>query len=268
MRCVAFIVLGAAILSCALAQPESGSDVSFDVASLKPSRPTPPYLVVLGITNNGTTMLTDVTLVQALMFAFGFTATTQVVSPAWTRDGSELFDIVGKAPPDTPSEKIRPMTLNLLTDQFHLQLHHEQRDIPYYARLTGKKGSKLKAGTASPEHPCANDSVGHVLHAGRGLIEINCVSLATLIQALEFVQATGTNRPIVDLTQLTGHYDVKLEWSPQASRPSDAAAVAGSPGGLPFLDALPEQLGLNLELRSGPMDVVVIDGANPVPEPN
>lgn len=196
------------------------------------------------------------------MFAFGMTASNQIVSPAWSRDGSQLFNIVGKAPLETSPEKIRRMTLNLLTDRFHLRLHHEQREIPYYALLIGKTESKLEAGTGSPEHPCTTDSVGQVLHAGRGLIEVRCVSITTLIQTLEFLQAAGTNRPIVDLTELTGHYNVKLEWTLQNQNAADA------PEGLTLFDALPEQLGLKLEMRKGPMDVVVVDAANPTPDSN
>ncbi len=85
------------------------------------------------------------------------------------------------------------------------------------------------------------------------------------------MRATGTNRPIVDLTDLKGHYDVKLEWTPQshaASRQDDAIGATAIPEGLTLFDALPEQLGLRLEMRRGPMDVVVVDAANPTPEPN
>ena len=95
-----FAAMGVAGLPQADVQAELSSATSFDVASLKPARPTPPYPVVLGITVNGTTTLTDVTLVQALMFAFGITASNQIPSPAWTRDATALFDIAGKAPGD------------------------------------------------------------------------------------------------------------------------------------------------------------------------
>jgi uncharacterized protein (TIGR03435 family) len=232
------------------------------VASLKPARPTPPFPVVLGITVNGTTRLTDVTLVQALMFALGITASNQIVSPSWTRDGNELFDIVGNAPPETPPDKVRLMTLNLLTDRFKLRLHHEQREIPYYALAVDMKGSKLKQATGDTDRPCSKDSPGQVLHGGRGLLELRCTTIPALIQGLEFVQATGNNRPIVDMTELNEHYDSKLEWTPQSQ------AATGFAEGLTLFDALPEQLGLRLEMRKGPMDVVVIDAANPTPEPN
>jgi len=198
------------------AQPELSSAASFDVASLKPALPTPPFPVTLGITVNGTTTLTDVTLVQALMFAFGITASNQIVSPAWTRDGTELFDIVGKAPLETPPDKIRLMTLNLLTERFRLTLHHEQREIPYYALVVDRKGSKLREGSSRPDYPCSKESPGQVLRGHPGLLEINCTTIPALIQGLEFVRATGTNRPIVDLTELKGHYNVKLEWTPQS----------------------------------------------------
>jgi len=268
-----FVLCGLVGACCAaLAQTRQGqTQIAFGVASLKPARPTPPYPVTLGITVNGMTTLTDVTLAQALMFAFGITASNQIVSPAWTRDGTELFDIVGKAPPETPPDKVRLMTLNLLTDRFKLTLHHEQREIPYYALVVDKKGPKLRETVSRPDYTCTKDAPGRVLRGHPGLIEINCATIPALIQGLEFVRATGTNRPIVDMTELQGSYDVKLEWTPQNQRTlrqDGTAGAAAIPESLDLFDAFQEQLGLRLEMRKGPMDVVIVDAADRTPEAN
>lgn len=62
------------------------------------------------------------------------------------------------------------MTLNLLTDRFKLTLHHEQREIPYYALVVEKKGSKLREATSRPDDPCTRDSPGEVVRGHSGLI--------------------------------------------------------------------------------------------------
>lgn len=61
------------------------------------------------------------------------------------------------------------------------------------------------------------------------------------------------SRPIVDMTGLQGSYHWRLRY--QMVVPNDPN-VTEAPQ---ILDALPEQLGLALERRTGPVDVFVID---------
>lgn len=69
-----------------------------------------------------------------------------------------------------------------------------------------------------------------------------------------FSNANGVERPVVDMTGQRGHYDFTLEWSNPLAGASESAA--------PYIfRALPEQLGLRLEPRRLPMDVLVIDRA-------
>jgi Protein of unknown function (DUF3738) len=57
----------------------------------------------------------------------------------------------------------------------------------------------------------------------------------------------------MDKTGRTGNFDLGLEWSPDASRPSlETEAPA-------HLTAVQEQLGLRLKATKAPVDVVVID---------
>jgi uncharacterized protein (TIGR03435 family) len=79
-------------------------------------------------------------------------------------------------------------------------------------------------------------------------------------------------RPVEDETGLLGHYDLKLDWTPDemaisstpsADNPSSAAAL----GGPSIFTALEEQLGLKLKAKKGMVDVLVIDEVGR-PSPN
>jgi len=59
-------------------------------------------------------------------------------------------------------------------------------------------------------------------------------------------------RPVVDETGLNGRYDLKLEVTPTPGEP-----LADS-----IIIALQEQVGLQLQSRKGPVEVLVIDGAS------
>ncbi len=70
------------------------------------------------------------------------------------------------------------------------------------------------------------------------------------------------DRPVVDMTELKGVYDVDLEWSVDdaTGRESD---------GTPSLPAiLREKLGLRLDSRKTPVDLYVIDHVDRVPTVN
>uniref|UniRef100_Q01YT5 Uncharacterized protein n=1 Tax=Solibacter usitatus (strain Ellin6076) TaxID=234267 RepID=Q01YT5_SOLUE len=89
-------------------------------------------------------------------------------------------------------------------------------------------------------------------------------------------------RPVVDQTGLTADYDFSLEFSaddtmrgpgmmapPAPSPDGGGAGVSASEGGGPSLmAALQEQLGLKLEPKKGPIDLLVIDNLEKVPTEN
>ena len=77
------------------------------------------------------------------------------------------------------------------------------------------------------------------------------------------------DRPVLDRTGLTGTYDVDLVFTPAQPGPGVAgAALAVAPSDvLSIFTAVQEQLGLRLESRREPVDVVVIDSVER-PTPN
>jgi uncharacterized protein (TIGR03435 family) len=72
------------------------------------------------------------------------------------------------------------------------------------------------------------------------------------------------NAPVVEKTGLTGKYDYNLEF---ARSPSVAAAnLADAPPD--FVTAVRDQLGLKLESKKGPVDLLVIDHMEKTPTAN
>lgn len=65
-------------------------------------------------------------------------------------------------------------------------------------------------------------------------------------------------RPVLDNTGLEGNYDFSLHWTLDLS-PGDQALTDSS--GPSLFTALREQLGLRIEATRGPVEVIVIDGA-------
>lgn len=210
-----------------------------------------------------------------ILKAFGIRP-MQLVAP---RAPLELYDIAATLPADTSKEQFQTMLQNFLTERFNLALHHETRILPVYALTVGKNGPKLKesATAAAPAPPGTRiggpDSegfpslppgyVGSTAIPSNGRLRI-AGQKATLAHLIGWVEGR-LDHPIVDQTGLTGQYDFKLEieWM---QRP-------GAPAGDP-LDAAPsvfqalEKLGLKLESKQAPFDVLVVDQIDKVPTEN
>ena len=75
------------------------------------------------------------------------------------------------------------------------------------------------------------------------------------------------DRSVVDRTGLEGTFDGSLKWTPDQSTPGLAVKAGFAPAGLvdpngpSLFTAVQEQMGLKLDSRKGPVDVVVIDRA-------
>jgi uncharacterized protein (TIGR03435 family) len=70
-------------------------------------------------------------------------------------------------------------------------------------------------------------------------------------------------RQVIDKTGLTGKYDFTLEFSLR-----ELAAASGDDPVPSLLGALMQQLGLKLENKKAPFDVVVVDHAEKAPTEN
>jgi uncharacterized protein (TIGR03435 family) len=82
------------------------------------------------------------------------------------------------------------------------------------------------------------------------------------------------NQPVVDATGLKGKYDFVLSWSRQNLSPAsptpspDGVAVSPEASGPTLIGAVQQQLGLKLESKKGPVEILVIDHYEKVPTEN
>jgi len=231
---------------------------TFDVASVKPSAPikTDTYNINLGKTNHGELTMGNVTLSECLKFAYGFTDDIQLDGPAWIkRKGEFIYDIVAKAPADTPREQLQLMLQGLLTERFKLVMHHEQRQASYLALVEGKKGLKIEKVDEEMIVLGSTNRPGHIESKGAYLSAV-----ATLLSRF-------MRQPVLDMTGLKGRYAIKLEWTPDLVDPLKETEAPGATAPTIFT-AVQQQLGLKLEARKGMLDVIVIDSAERVPVSN
>ena len=232
-------------VSLALVCSACSAAIAFDVATLKPSPPSSgdSIDINLGAAREGRVTLTNVTLAECVMFAYGISSSAQVIGPDWIQTRAVRFDILAKAAPDTEREKLLAMLQSLLAERLNLKGHWEKRPLPHLALVVGKNGLKLKPAEGSDTNPA---SYGHISRS-----QITMPLLATLLSRFE-------RQVIVDETELTGPFAVELHWS----RDNETASVPT------IYTAVEEQLGLKLETRKGPIDVFVVDSADKVPKAN
>jgi uncharacterized protein (TIGR03435 family) len=140
-----------------------------------------------------------------------------------------------------------------LAERFQLKLHRETKEVPMYALVAGKGGSKLK------EVEFGHSSTS----AGPGHVTAQKIPMAKLADFL----SGQLGSPVTDMTGMKGFFDFTLEWTPDA-RPSEVGGATDSVPGASIFTALQEQLGLKLESRKGPVEMLVIDHVEKIPTGN
>jgi uncharacterized protein (TIGR03435 family) len=87
------------------------------------------------------------------------------------------------------------------------------------------------------------------------------------LEALAHDLSDVAGRTVIDATGITGFHDLDLEWQPEQPLAPTGAAPAPASDAPSLFTALQEQLGLRLESRRGPVDVLVIDSVErPTPD--
>ena len=86
----------------------------------------------------------------------------------------------------------------------------------------------------------------------------------TMAQLAKMV-AGSAGRPVIDKTGLDGRYTYVLSFTPLAAQSPDQAADLGPPD---IFTALQQQLGLKLEGKKGPVEVLAIDHMERTPVEN
>ncbi|HEX5227649.1 MAG TPA: TIGR03435 family protein [Bryobacteraceae bacterium] len=172
---------------------------------------------------------------------------------------TQSFDVVAKADhPVTPSQMLRMMQ-NLLAERFQLVVRYETKEVPAYALVPDKSGPKLRASSAvganelaprNPYHARGTESrTGSSLNLS--FANVTMADLAWRLSTLADVE----DRAVIDQTDLNGHYDIELKIGTRST--TELSADAGPS----LFTALREQLGLRLEPRRMPLQILRIEHA-------
>jgi bla regulator protein BlaR1 len=229
------------------------------------------YQTNLG-TSNGLS-ITNTPLQQLIEFAYEVQGDRIAGTPAWFN--TELFDVeakidsssadkLQKLAPDQRTFARRRMLQALLADHFKLAVHRETRELPVYALLIGESGPKLNE--ATPGNIYADGVKGpDGAPLGPGKMTFGLLGTSTLkvtAQALPIHSFLRTlslqvGRTVLDMTGLTGNYDFTLEWAPLLPKGADTSPATGAS----IFQAVQQQLGLKLEPKTAPLEMLVVDQA-------
>jgi uncharacterized protein (TIGR03435 family) len=256
------IVLSVLALSASALYAQKPAPPAFDVASVKAAEATAGRgdrggfngLGMLGLgkgragnftpSPGGLTAL-NATLSGCIQWAYGV-SDYQVSGPAWITE--DRFNIAAKAPGEASEDQVRTMLQALLADRFQLSFHRQSKEMQAYALVIAKNGPKLKESTTDGPPNVRRERLG---------VAVEGATVRQLAEALTMILQV----PVVDDTGLKGRYDATVDVTPYIpldnSGPADLMSIA--------ITALQDLLGLKLEARKMPVDILVVDRAERTP---
>ena len=133
-------------------QTQAKAPTSFEVASIKPSAPSPNgmFMVRIGASPGGRWTASGITVGMLIQQAYDVRDYQITGGPSWLN--SERYDIEAKA--DTPNltkDMTKVLLQSLLAERFNLKFHRETKDLPIYALVVGKGGHKLHLSDIQPD---------------------------------------------------------------------------------------------------------------------
>jgi len=215
--------------------------LKFEVASIKLSRsdPAAPFEISPG---GDLTLNTNVKML--VLMAYKLKEYQLVADPKWLE--SEYYQINAKASagPTVPDMNARAnqnseRLKSLLAERFQFAAHPETRSLQEYDLVIAKGGFKLKEVERHADQFRLSTGKGKIATRGGAKVAM----LANLL-------AGYLHYPVLDKTGLDGYYDIVLNYAPDDSQPD---------AGPSLFQALQDQLGLKLEPKKGPVEVLVID---------
>lgn len=228
---------------------------AFEVASIKVSKAPPGGHDA--DSNIGSIRMRNFTLRQCIQLAYHVNESQVLGGPKWL--DSDRYDVDAKSAGTARDPELMAMLQTLLAERFQLTFHRDARTFPGYALVVVKTGLKMHA-----VEPGESD-----LSTRNGSMTAEKASMADLAEDLSM----RLRVPVNDATGVTGAFDFKFQFPPRDNR---AAPTGGDTPGSAASDpasyeaalsnVLQDQLGLKLEARKIPLEVLVIDHAEKPPE--
>jgi uncharacterized protein (TIGR03435 family) len=157
--------------------------------------------------------------------------------------GTDRYDITAKAAAPSTIPMLRAMLGTLLIDRFKLTFHRDTKPLGSFTLVVAKGGPKLRM---------SRDDAPGVLRPSNGAMVAQHATMSEFVSTL----AGPLRTPVLDKTGLTGRYDFTVDLSSyfadtKAGEQPDITSMMTS--------ALREQLGLSLESRKEPVEILVVD---------
>jgi uncharacterized protein (TIGR03435 family) len=243
----------------------SQTETAFEIVSVRPCQPNDPR-GGLRPESGGTRYVGRCVALRGVLWTVYRLTSDQVVGgPSWI--DNDRFFIEGVAPRPSSVEELHGMLQKLVAERFNLRFHREKRDLDAYVLTVDKDGPKNLR-----EHPPIN--AGEVAidqkieQRGERIFHEVWTVRSSSIAFFAWRFAGRLGRPVVDQTGLrAAGYDFDLSFTNLP--PRDITAAVPDPAvGLPTIslttepdmfEAFRDQLGLKLERRRTPVDVLVID---------
>ena len=213
----------------------------------------------------------------------------RISAPEWIN--SARFDVGATFPGGATPEQFPKMIENLLRTRFKLQAHMESKESPVFTLEVASSGSKLVrvpddapsdapfsvTSSASADGVTADLGNGASLVFNNKQFEARKVTMRILVETL----SRFMDRPILDLTKLDGRFNVTFamaqeDYMPMLVRSAVNAGITLPPQAMALLDAPSigsvesglKSLGLVLEARRAPLDLLVVDSIETAPTEN
>ena len=287
------LALGFLAASLTLAQPR------FDVASVKPGSPDATTVSMIGgplpdgpfntgfmhgTRDPSRITWTDIWLKRVIQIAYDLPV-DRIEGPDWLE--TQKYVIAATLPAGTSVADFRLMLQGLLTERFKLTVHRGTKDVSGYVLELGKNPPKLKPSSGQAEIKVdpngrsnslmVTDQTGFpaprpgnaVYQPGayfEGAIPVNGTDRVTILngtmQRIAAYLGRFAGGPAEDRTELSGKYDVHLEFVPSPATPEQAAAAELGPD---IFAAVESQLGLKLVPGKVPVETLAVDHAERVP---
>jgi|SoiMethySBSTD1v2_1073268.scaffolds.fasta_scaffold13291_6 uncharacterized protein (TIGR03435 family) len=252
----------------------------FDVASVRAGG-IPGSFPSVSILPGGRISAPNVTLRELIRNAYSVDENRILGGPEWIAEARFAVEAKAARADATPSQ-LQAMLAALLAERFGLKIRREPRALPVFlltlARSDGRLGPALRrAGVACesitpppgvPPRPPWVDSLPRTLTLAN--TEGRCPTMSVpgwmVGRAITMAQLAArlkpyAGRPVIDRTNLAGEFAFELRYGPELPPIVTGARVPPTSDGESLFTAVREQLGLALKAARGPVDVIVIDGA-------
>jgi len=206
---------------------------------------------------NGDRFSSEGTSLNALIrYAYDVSRFQVVGGPEWVHDRNVQFRIQAKAEQPATVTEVRAMLQTLLSTRFKLKLTHQVQERQGYLLRVDQSGAKVKKTEGLGPEGCFP-------------FPAECRQV-TMPGFADYLSEVVFGLPVVDRTQLSGQFDIALEWRPDRSQFGGNGGVdffSGNPRGPSIFIAIKETLGLVLEPSKVPTEILIVESVE-LPEDN